>query len=300
MSGELRFRPEGLASARPRRGRRSTDNYLLQRYLFGADVRLGRRVRVFAELQSGIINGKLQSPRPTDRNPVDLHQAFVELRQPVRQNDRLTRHRRAPGDRDRQLEADLGQSRPERQAQLRRRGVCLSRSVVALAAVGAALVTLRAGAFDDRSDGEQLFWGVRGGPERTALARSDLGAYYLGIDSDQSFYAQGRGPERRHTVGGKWSGAGAALDFNYDVLFQWGRFAGAPIRAWAFATETGFRLPVRAVETAISVRTDIAVGRSRCRRPRSSQSFNPLFPGNAYSAPSACSDRPISPISRPR
>ena len=58
---------------------------MLQRFLFGADMRFGQRVRVFGEVQSGLIGGQLRSPRPTDRNPIDLHQGFVELRQPVRQ-----------------------------------------------------------------------------------------------------------------------------------------------------------------------------------------------------------------------
>ena len=125
-----------------------------------------------------------------------------------------------------------------------------------------------------------------GEPRRAEADRRSSAArwasYYLGIDRDQSFYAQGQGPERRHTVGGKWSGAGARLDLNYDVLFQWGRFAGAPIRAWAFATETGYRFPSAPWSPRLSVRTDIASGDRDATVP-ALESFNPLFPGNAYS-----------------
>ena len=282
LSGELRFRPEGLRVRETATQPPATDNYQLQRYLVGADVRFGPRVRVFAELQSGLIGGKLQSPRPTDKNPLDLHQVFFELRQPVRRNDRLTL---VAG----RQEIEIGTSRlisasPGLNVKRSFDGVAVSYRTpsMTLVGVGAKLVDMRPGTFDDRPDSGQLFWGVAAGRRGPAFERSELGAYYLGIDRHESFYVQAQGPERRHTVGGKWSGAGPRLDLNYDVLFQWGRFAGAPIRAWAFATETGFRFPSVPWRPRLSVRTDLASGDRDANTP-ALESFDPLFPGNAYS-----------------
>jgi hypothetical protein len=68
---------------------------------------------------------------------------------------------------------------------------------------------------------------------------------------------------------------------NYDGVVQWGRFSGAPIEAWAFVAETGFRLS-GSWQPRLSVRTDVASGDADATNP-SLQSFNPLFPGNAYS-----------------
>jgi hypothetical protein len=65
------------------------------------------------------------------------------------------------------------------------------------------------------------------------------------------------------------------------MLFQWGHFSGESIRAWAFATETGYRVPAR-WRVRVSVRTDWASGDRDANDPRL-QSFNPLFPGNSYS-----------------
>ena len=282
LSGEFRLRPEGFrvrgTEARPA----TVDNYALQRYLFGADLRLGRRVRVFGELQSGLIHGKLRSPRPTDRDPMDMHQAFFELRQPVRQNDRLTL---TVG----RQEIEIGSSRlisasPGLNVKRSFDGVVASyrTSSWALVGVGAALVDLRPGTFDDRSIREQLFWGGAAGRSGPALERSELGVYYLGIDRERSVFAQAAEPELRHTIGGKWNGAGTRIDLNYDVVFQWGRFADAPIRAWAFATETGYRFPSARWRPRLSIRTDIASGDRDANDPRL-ESFNPLFPGNAYS-----------------
>jgi hypothetical protein len=282
LSGEIRFRAEGFR-VRPTAGQPSAvDNYMLQRYLVGTDFRFGPRARVFGEIQSGLISGKLRSPRPTDRNPVDWHQAFFQFQQPVREKDRfsITVGRQ---------EIEIGSSRlisasPGLNVKRSFDGVAVAYRAPSwsVGAVGAELVGLGEGAFDDRPDPDKRFWGaaaVRRGP---ILERSELGVYYLGIDAGLTFYPQGRGPETRHTVGSKWSGAGSAVDLNYDILFQWGRFSGAPIRAWAFASETGYRFRDTTWTPRVSVRTDVASGDRDPGAPEL-QSFNPLFPGNSYS-----------------
>jgi hypothetical protein len=281
LSGEFRFRPEGFRIRETATRPSTVDNYALQRYLFGADLRLGQRFRVFGELQSGIINGSLRSPRPTDRNSFDLHQMFFELRLPVRQRNRF-------GVIVGRQEIEIGSTRLISASP----GLNVKRSFDGLAVayrtpswsfvgVGAQLVSLNAGVFDDRPDHEQRFWGGAASRSGKTLQR-ELGVYYLGIDREHSLYAQALGPEVRHTVGGKWSGAGPRLDLNYDVVYQWGRFTDAPIRAWAFATETGYRFPSTPWRPRVSVRTDMASG-DKDRTDPELQSFNPLFPGNSYS-----------------
>ena len=282
LSGEVRYRPEGFrvrsTAARPG----TIDNYLLQRYLFGADVHFGTRMRVFGEVQSGIVNGRLRSPRPTDRNSLDLHQAFFEVRSTVRKTHSLTvkvgRQELAIGS-TRLISASPGLNvkRSFDGAAI----VWRDASWIVAAAV-ARLVGLRQGVFDDRPDSGQLFWGVAAGHRSPRLGRGELAAYYLGIDRELSLYAQGIGPERRHTFGGKWNAAGARLDLNYDALVQWGEFGGDPIRAWAFATETGVRLTTAGWRPRVSVRADLASGDRDAGDPRL-DAFNPLFPGNSYS-----------------
>ena len=282
LSGELRLRPEGLRIRETEARPGTIDNYLLQRYLFGADLHMGRRVRLFAEAQSGIINGQLRSPRPTDRNPIDLHQLFVEYRHPVGQASRfmVTAGRQ---------ELEIGSSRlisasPTLNVKRSFDGVGLSYRAPTwrVAAAVANLVGLNSGAFDDRSDREQLFWGVGAGGRGPLVRESEAGGYYLGIDRDVSLYAQGVGAERRHTIGLKWTARARRLDFNYDGVVQWGRFDAAPIRAWALVTETGLRLSSSSWRPRLSVRVDIASGDADPEQ-RALQSFNPLFPGSAYS-----------------
>ena len=281
LSGEIRFRPEGFRVRETETRPSATDNYMLQRYLIGADARFGRRFRVFGEIQSGLINGQLRSPRPTDRNPVDLHQAFVEWRHPMRGGQfGLVVGRQ---------EIEIGSSRlisasPSLNVKRSFDGVVLGYRAATwnLAGVTAKLVNLLPGYFDDRPERGQLFWGAAAARRGPRLERSEVGAYYLGIDNDRSLYVQGQGAEVRHTVGGKWNGTGARIDLNYDMVYQWGRFAGAPIHGWALASTTGYRFPSARWRPRIGLRTDFASGDREADDP-ALESFNPLFPGNSYS-----------------
>jgi hypothetical protein len=282
LSGEVRYRPEGFRVRATTSRPATVDNYLLQRYLFGADVRLGSRVRFFSELQSGVVNGKFRSPRPTDRNSLDLHQAFVELRPSARADRRFSvkvgRQALAVGS------TRLISASPGLNVKRSFDGIAanLRASSWTLAGAAARLVGLRSGLFDDRTDSEQLVWGGAASRRSPRFERGELALYYLGLDRDVSLYVQGGGAERRHTVGVKWAGSGARVDLNYDALFQWGEFHDAPIRAWAFATETGFRLASSGWRPRLGVRADIASGDRDPSDPRL-QAFNPLFPGNSYS-----------------
>ena len=56
-----------------------TSGYLLQRYMFHADVRIGQSVRGFVQIKSGLETGRASGPRPTDEDRLDLHQAFVDV-----------------------------------------------------------------------------------------------------------------------------------------------------------------------------------------------------------------------------
>jgi hypothetical protein len=245
-------------------------------------VRFGARARAFAELQSGIINGKLGSPRPTDRNTLDMHQAFFEWRQPVRGSHQLSakvgRQELAIGS------TRLISASPGLNVKRSFDGAGVGYRAPSWTVVGAVaeLVPIVPGAFDDGPGGGQLFWGVAAGRRSPWIRRGEVGVYYLGIDRDASQYSQAIGPELRHTVGVKWNGAGARLDLNYDGIFQWGTFAGGPIRAWAFATETGYRITTSGWRPRLSVRVDIASG-DRDATDQRLESFNPLFPGNSYS-----------------
>ena len=282
LSGEVRYRPEGLRIHATETRPATIDNYLLQRYLAGSDFHPGRHSRVFVEFQSGIINGALRSPRPTDRNRIDLHQAFYGW-QTTRSNGQrivvnIGRQELAVGS-TRLISASPGlnvkRSFDGVEAVYRASGWTL-------AGAAASLVSVDGGSFDDRASRRQPFWGIAGSRRSPRFERGELGGYYLGIDRPASLYNQGIAHERRHTLGLKWTGTGTRGDLNYDALFQWGTFGDDTIRAWAFATESGYRIRLTGWRPRVSVRADFASGDRDAAESRLG-SFNPLFPGNSYS-----------------
>ncbi len=281
LSGEIRFRPEGFRIRGSEGSPSIIDTYLLQRYLFGADLHLSRRFRIFAEVQSGIVSGKLQSPRPSDLNSVDLHQGFFEWRQPFSE-------KRTFGIKAGRQEVTIGSSRLISASA----GMNVKRSFDGAVlyyvtdswrfhGVAAKLVSVRKGVFDDPPDHEQTFWGVAASRKSFLFKQGEFAVSYLGVDRAEIAYAQARGRDQRHTVGVKWSGSGTRGDLNYDAILQWGAFNGAPVRAWAFSTETGYRFVNTLWKPRISIRVDTASG-DKDPKDASLQSFNPLFPGNSY------------------
>jgi hypothetical protein len=302
LSGEVRYRPEIF---RVRGPGGSADGYLLQRYLFGADTNFGQHVRAFAELQSGIINGKLGTPRPADRNSLDAHQAFVELRAPVGGGRKLSI-------RVGRQELSIGSTRlisasPGLNVKRSFDGglVSVQGGTWNVRAAAAGLVNVAPGTFDDHNERDQFFWGMSGNRRLGRTSRTDLGVYYLGIDRPHSLFAQGLDTERRHTLGLQWSAVSGRWDRNYDLVGQWGRFGEASIAAWAVATETGYRFAAGKWGTRLAVRADVASGDKDAAQP-SLQTFNPLFPGNAYSGaigllgPSNVTDLNVSWMLQPR
>jgi hypothetical protein len=283
LSGEIRFRPEGFRITATDTAPATRDQYLLQRYLFGADFHLGGQTRLYAEIQSGIINGRISGSRPTDKNILDLHQGFVEWR---------SSRGAAPGFGVRvgRQELTIGSSRLISAAP----GLNVKRSfdgVRIAAAAGswrfetaaAQLTSLEQGAFDDAPEPQIKFWGAAARRAGPGLSRAWT-TYYLGLVNKDIQFAQGRGRDTRHTLGLNWRGNRGGLDFNYDGIFQAGTFEGSDVSAWGLSTETGYRFTTVGWRPRVGLRANAASG-DRDRADPTMQSFNPLFPGASFAGP---------------
>ncbi len=283
LSGEIRFRPEGFRIRPTDTAPATRDQYVLQRYLFGADLHFGAQTRVYVEMQSGIINGRIGSSRPTDANSIDVHQGFVEWKTskgPAPAFDvRLGRQ-----------ELTIGSSRlisaaPGLNVKRSFDGVRLSTRAGEWRFDGAAavLTSLRSGALDDGADDRIRFWGVAAGRNGIWL-RGTWSIYYLGLENKSIQFAQGRGEDLRNTLGVNWKGGGKVADGNYDAIFQVGSFKGERATAWGLSSETGFRLSKTAWRPRFGIRANGASG-DRSQSDPTLQSFNPLFPGASFAGP---------------
>src|SRR5256885_6158953 len=89
LGGEIRERYEYFYNSSWGVGPQDDNGYLLQRYMVHADAHFGDYFRIFTQFKSGLEDGRNGGPRPTDRDDVDLNQAFFDVRVPWGEADSL-------------------------------------------------------------------------------------------------------------------------------------------------------------------------------------------------------------------
>ncbi len=281
IGGEIRLRYETYRNTGFGAGAQDSNGYFLQRYLLHSDWHFGKNVRIFAQLQSGLINDRNGGPRPTDKDNLDLHQAFFDYRFYHTKKRSLTI-------RVGRQEVEFGSGRLISASE----GTNIRRSFDAIRPIYkqgkwtangllAKLVGTERGVFDDLPINNQTFWGV-GAVRSRQTGRGGWSFYYLGIDRKTARFNQGAAREIRHTFGGRAWGVHGRFDYNYELIGQTGSFGAARIRAFAAVSDTGFNLPKIRFEPRFGGRASITSG-DRNPGDRHLQSFNPLFPGTAYS-----------------
>ncbi len=278
LGGEARFRYETYRNAAFGAGVQDRNGYFLGRFLLHADWHLGKNFRVFTQLQSGFQINRNGGSRPTDKDLLDVHQAFFDYKI-------FSGEKRSLTIRAGRQEIEIGAGRLVSVSE----GLNVRRSFDAIRAtytqgkwrasgLFAKLVATNGGFFDDAPLNQQTFWGaglVRARPE----AKGGFSFSYLGLDRKSARFNQGTGREIRQTFVGRIWGGFKKFDYNYELIRQTGTFGAGRIRAWAMATETGFALSSK---TRIALRANATSG-DRNPLDKNLQSFNPLFPGTAYS-----------------
>jgi hypothetical protein len=284
LGGEARWRYEYFSEFAFGAGPQDKNGYWLQRYLLHADWHLGKRVRVFTQLQSGIEQGRTGGPRLTDDDRLELHQAFADLKFGHERNSvvlRLGRH-----------EMDLGAGRLISSGEglnVKRsfdgaRLIWKTRRWITNAQVDK-LTEVKLGNFNDTPNPGLTYWGV-GTTRSRPKHRAGESAFYIGLDRKRGLFDQGVGREIRHTLGLRSYGQYESFDYNLDAFLQLGKFhalsGNSNIRAWAVSSDLGYLLSHSRVRPRLGVRADITSGD---RNPKDNvlQTFNPLLPGTTYS-----------------
>ena len=278
LHGEWRERLEVTDNAALAFNGTGSDTVLLHRVLLGADLHLGPSVRIFTQLGAYDVSGRKGAKLGTDRNDIDLPQAFLDVSQPIGADATATL-------RVGRQEMLFGSGRlvAIREGPNARRSFDGARAMVRSAKFDVDLFVSRAvrikpGAFDDASDDVQSFWGVYTTTRIAPPVALDL--YYLGIDRDRATFAVGAGKERRHSLGARLWGRSGALDYNAEGVWQFGDFAGQDIRAYTAALDWGYTLDLP-LSPRLGMKANISSGDKDPADNRLG-TFNPLFPNHAY------------------
>lgn len=255
--------------------------YLLQRYYVHADLHLGDSFRFFSELGSSLENGRTGGPRSTDEDKLDVHQAFIDI-EPWRSGTnrlilRTGRQEIAFGDQS------LVGVRDGPNIRRSFDGFRLTGKLGDWTADAFAVRQSKSkpGFFDDSLDHTTTFWGLYAVRPLRILAGGHVDLYYMGLDDEKAVYDKGTGREQRETVGARLWGKGEHWDYNQEYSFQFGRFRSSNIRAWAVATETGYRFDSMLFTPRLALNAAAYSG-DRDRSGGSLGTFNGLYEKSTY------------------
>jgi Alginate export len=135
-------------------------------------------------------------------------------------------------------------------------------------------VAIGPGNFDDRASETRSLTGAYATVQRTGIG---IDAYVLDYRNLDAQFEQGSGDEHRQTYGLRFFGDSGHWSWNWELMGQYGRFAGEPIRAWSLGTETAYRIQ----PLTFRLRANIISG-DRDPSDRILQTFNPMFPKGKY------------------
>jgi hypothetical protein len=255
----------------------------LQRYTLHGDLRAGSHLRFFGQLSSALEAGREGGPSPVDENELAVQNAFADLSfTPVSGVDVTLRGGRQ------ELRYGSGRLVDVREGPNVRRTFDAARAILDLpdwrldGLAGRPRIANQ-GIFDDEPNDDQALWGLygSGGDDLLPFGRLDL--YYLGFEDDAGVFVQGAAHERRHSLGTRLWGEADGWDWNWEAIYQFGRFGDGDIAAWTIASETGFTFAGQPWRPRIAFSANIASGDDD---PGDADlgTFNPLFPrGNYFS-----------------
>lgn len=278
IGADARWRIVSLDAPRLGLGGADADSWRLQRLLAHADVHVAGRGRLFVQL--GSHDGfDREIPSPNDNNGADLQQAFIDARSEIFGGEAMVRlgrqelvlgpryvtARDSANVRQRHELARLSYTHGEWRADL----------------FAGRPVAIDPGAWDDRADPSQAFYGAR-------LARRSgaetLEIYAYALDRDAAPLAGSVSSDERVSLGLRLADRRGALDFDGEFTLQRGRFGAQDIRAFGGAFDLGYTWSDAAWAPRLGVR--LTYGSGDDDRSDSVQgTFAPPFPNSNWFGP---------------
>jgi hypothetical protein len=212
------------------------DGFTLSRLLLHADLHLSGKIRIFAELQSGLGNSR-KIMIPVEENALELHQLFVDCKpfEEIPLTLRAGRQEVAYGS---QRLISLRDS-PNNRRSFDGVRALFKKNSIAVDIFYLHAVIDKIGIFDDTSSPDLKFWGAFADilvPKKNV----NLNFYYLGFYNSKSVLNADEGNEIRHTIGARIVKKTGSWRHDLESGFQFGSIAQTRIEAWSVASATSY------------------------------------------------------------
>lgn len=252
---------------------------LLQRYFIHADLKLGSKFRVFAQLNSAIETGNKYPSAKVDVDELVVQNLFLEYQI-------FSCPKNLVGVRFGRQEINYGSGRliSVREGNNVRQyftGAKISFSSPKIKVDGFAFSEdrYRPGVLDNKLNLQMNLWGGYANVTNSRIGNFDL--YYLGIRRDKAIFEAGQGKELRHTTAIRYWKSDARLTYNLEAAYQFGRLADQTIRAWTLALELAYPLGDSPRQARVNLRNDYISGDASKEDGRLT-TFNPVYPKGGY------------------
>jgi hypothetical protein len=256
-----------------------TQVFLLQRYQLHADLHLGKRVRIFGQLRSGLENGRKTGPRPIDEDKLNLQNLFVDLIPYQKADEKITvrlgRQELQYGS-GRLIDVQEGPN-----LRLYFDGAKLAYSSAKLNVDGFVMASggINTGVFDNRVSRKASLWGLYS--TWFAAKKLNIDLSYLGISRANARFDEGIADELRHTLGARFWNSGSGLVYNLETSYQFGSFGKGKIRAWGGSADIGYKLGNLQGSPTLNLRSDLVSGDGKKGDGRLG-TMNGLYPNGGY------------------
>ncbi|MCS3799074.1 alginate export family protein [Niastella sp. OAS944] len=255
------------------------DGYMLNRLLVHGDLHIGNSFRTFVQLQSSGAGGR-PNASPVDDNPLELHQAFVDLSNrstaPLRLTLRAGRQELSYGS-QRLVSVREG---PNNRQSFDAVKLMAGWKNVKADAFFSHYVAARKGIFDDKFNKNTLFWGNYFTFKQVPVV-GGLDLYYLGLQRKEASFDNIKGKETRHSFGTRLFGNAGSWDYDAEALYQFGDIDGRDISAWTASLNTNYKFENCFLQPELGVKTELISGDQKMDDNKI-QTFNPLFPRGGY------------------
>jgi Alginate export len=255
------------------------DGFVLTRYLGHVDAHFGENFRAFAQLQTSLASGKESGISPVDENQLDLHQGFLEWtffnknqqsffarigrQELLYGSQRLISVREGPNSRQ-AFDAIKGHFQNTRFQS----DVFFSYTV-----------TPKNKIFDDPFFKGNKLWGFYTMIHNCSIFQN-IDLYYLGIKKAESSFNDLIANELRHSVGTRiWKKSGN-WQYDFEGVYQWGKFGENNIAAWTISSNTAYLFSAKS-PLKLGLKTEMISG-DKWKEDGELNTFNPLFPRGAY------------------
>ncbi|KGO82397.1 alginate export protein [Flavobacterium cauense R2A-7] len=258
---------------------KDNDGYVMSRFLFHTDFHAGKTFRLFAQLQSSLVDGRIQ-PSPVEENPLDLHQAFVDVNLIASENTKFTfrigRQELMYGS---QRLVSVRENPNNRQSFDAVRALFIKENYKFETFYGHYVASKRE-IFDDHFNKNTKLWGTYFTFNHLPVVKN-IDLYYLGLWKRKSAFNDGVGKELRHSVGVRLFSTKEDWKYDTEAVYQFGDFWAKNISAWTASVNTSYKFSGLKLKPEVGLKTELVSGDGNMSDNKL-QTFNPLFPKGAY------------------